>query len=347
MAPNLPKNAAIRSSWMRRTCSPNAARSSRTFSVHGTMCQPTSPHARRPCLVALDPCVAAVPPRVPGLDAEPGVGPGEVEVDHLAGAQGERELTLRVGEPRPEDGLEDVELEAALARAGSQRRLLQPVLEPLDAGPALPADLGEVHRRVVRCDELEMPAVLRRPLEPVLVEHGRQPEQHPHRRGESQAAAVGRVSLEVDPRGTMEATPGRHDVALHLRHGHLDDASGHLAESVEGAGAEPADERVGAGVQLQGHRPRGERLLAARQPDDAGDDGREHVVLPGSVEACVRRRRGRRSCSIDATPCWDMNRLRTSELMITPPMGVATGRNGKIRPAGRTGGRRRRRGRGR
>ena len=49
-----------------------------------------------PCLVALHAGIAAMPPRVSGLDAEAGVGPRQVEVDHLAGAQRERKLTLRL-----------------------------------------------------------------------------------------------------------------------------------------------------------------------------------------------------------------------------------------------------------
>ena len=61
-----------RSSWMIRSCRPKAASSSRTDSSWRMMRQPISSQARSRAWSAALAEVAAVPPAVAGLDAEPG-----------------------------------------------------------------------------------------------------------------------------------------------------------------------------------------------------------------------------------------------------------------------------------
>ena len=71
--------------------------------------------------------IAAVPPRVSGLDGQPDRRPRDVEVDGLARREPQRVLALGIRQPSGVDQAEQIELEAALRRTRSSRGLVSQV----------------------------------------------------------------------------------------------------------------------------------------------------------------------------------------------------------------------------
>jgi hypothetical protein len=86
-----------------------------------------------------------MPPRMPRLDGEEDVRPGEVEMDDLARGQLQWMLSLRFRKTGATDRAEDIELEPALARRLAVRSLVQPPLEAADPATSLTAVGLEKH----------------------------------------------------------------------------------------------------------------------------------------------------------------------------------------------------------
>ena len=101
---------------------------------------------------------AAVPEGVAGLDGEEEVGPGDVEMDHVARAEDERVLAFGLGQPARADHVEHVALEVALGGSLAGQRRRDPAVEAGDAGSPRTASLIQVGRARLRCDQLQEPA---------------------------------------------------------------------------------------------------------------------------------------------------------------------------------------------
>jgi hypothetical protein len=196
-----------------------------------------------------------MPPGVAGLDGEPVLGPGEVEMNELAGCQRQRELTTRLGQSDATDRTEDVQVEPALARSPSLRRLLQPAIEAGDPSPPATAVRRQELRRLLRTDEVEVPGVLGGALEAEVVEQVRQGEEHSHRTKQPEPVVIRHVHGLIEPRAAGLAHPSGECCARPAGDGDVDQRCWHPAEAEEVRGGRRTEHTVGRGVELHCHRP--------------------------------------------------------------------------------------------
>ena len=267
----LPENALGRRPRSSRRCRPAGSRRAVLVVAHD---EPADGAARPVAgLVAALAEVAAVPPRVAGLDGE-----ADRPATRCRGGSSRR-TAARAGAVAPASGspARSIDVDAGPARARSapaaiaHGRLLQPVVHPLHTRPARSGGSASRYSHgVVGRDEPLVPHVLRRPLEAVLVELAGEPEQHAQRRGDSdpvrrrtstsRSSSIQLVRTSRHPRRQRRAVRRSHDRDLDRRR------VGIAAQPVQRAGGRPADERLRARRRAgrRSARPSRRQLDAAR-----------------------------------------------------------------------------------
>jgi hypothetical protein len=172
--------------------------------------------------------ITPMPPRRAGLDAETNARPCDVDVDGLAGPKSDRMLANGNRESGFVDRAEDIVFESTLRRSFLSESTVEPSLQGRHAVLASAAMSLEVAGSSRGSHQAEVPRILRRTFESVLVEVGREPEEHAERSCDEQSVlqplpvTVGVEPLAppyVDPiRNAGAASGRRRDVYGRLGH---------------------------------------------------------------------------------------------------------------------------------
>ena len=178
--------------------------------------------------------ITPVPPRRAGFHAETNARPCDVDVDGLAGPQSDRMLANGNRETGFVDRAEDIVFESALRWSLLRERTVEPSLHRRDAVLASAAMSLEVAGRSRGSHQAEVPRILRRTFEPVLVEVSGEPEEHAERSCDEQSVVKSLpVAVGVEPLAPPHVDPFRNTGAASGRRRDLYGRLGHPPQSRE------------------------------------------------------------------------------------------------------------------
>lgn len=217
--------------------------------------------SEQPFVVATDALVAAVPPAVTRFDAQPQIGPREVDVDLSPRRQVEGVLADRFGEPDRTERLDQIELEPALCRSLLLVGCLEPSLHPGRSVLPSAAVRAQVLGRRLRRDQAEMPAVLRCSSEASVAQASREVVEHPVWLGDGvHTGDDGPIAIRRIPGGPPHADPRRQVDSMALGNRHADRPMWHLAQAVQSARCRAGEKAAAVEVERDGGAAREKRV---------------------------------------------------------------------------------------
>ena len=213
-------------------------------------------------------------------------------MDHLTVGQRECVLALRFGEADQADRAQQVALEVALRRTLTGCRGSNPSSEAGHSGTADRRPDSRYGRRRWR-DQLEVPRILGRPFEAVVVEGRSQVEEHAVRSRHGEPILpqhdVVRTDVAVDARG--DPCRAAHPDSLGQRH--LDRGREASIAAHRAPRRGPGEMAVGE-LKVGGHHPGVERVGMIGGPHDVGRQRQQDPRRAGRARSWRRTSRGRR-----------------------------------------------------